>query len=68
MLPKMMWLRSVWLGVTEIITSPAANRVVKTMPMAASSLMRLVPRTRPMRPTARKPKTTAPSANGTPTT
>ena len=66
MLPKMMWLRSVWLGVTEIRTSPRAKRVVKTMPMAASSFTRLVPRTSPIMPTARNPKTTAPMANGTP--
>ena len=34
----MMWLRSVWLGVTEMRTKPNAKRVVKTIPIAASSL------------------------------
>lgn len=62
----MMWLRSVWLGVTEIRTRPSANSVVNTMPMAASSLIRPGLRTAPMSPTARKPKTMAPNANGTP--
>ena len=66
MLPKMMWFRSVWLGVTEISTRPSANRVVKTMPIAASSLTRLVPRIAPMSATARNPNTSAPSANGAP--
>ena len=64
----MMWLRSVWLGVTEISTSPSANNVVNTIPIAASSLIREVSRTTPIRATAAKPKITAPSANGAPTT
>ena len=38
------------------------------MPMAASSLMRLVSRTAPISATARKPKSSAPIANGTPST
>ena len=61
-----MWLRSVWLGVTEMSTSPNAKSVVKTMPIAASSFTRLVSRMTPMRPTARRPNTMAPSANGAP--
>ncbi|CPU64119.1 Uncharacterised protein [Mycobacteroides abscessus] len=67
-LPKRMWLRSVWLGVTEMRTRPSANSVVNTTPIAASSLTRDVSRTAPMSSTASSPKTSAPSANGAPTT
>ena len=68
MLPKTMWFRSVWLGVTEMSTRPSAKRVVNTMPMAASSFTLLVSRIAPMRATARSPNTSAPSANGAPRT
>ena len=66
-LPKMMWLRSVWLGVTEMSTRPRANSEVNTIPIAASSLTRLVLRTTPIRVTAISANTSAPSANGAPT-
>ena len=43
-----MWLRSTWLGVTDTSTTPSANRLVKTTPIAASSLTRVVSRTSPI--------------------
>ena len=63
----MMWFKSVCDGVTEISTKPRANMVVNTMPIAASSFTLEVSRTTPIRPTAKKPNSTAPTANGTPT-
>lgn len=65
--PNSTWCRSIWLGFFEISTTPRANSVVKTMPMVASSLTRLVPRTSQINATAMPAKTRAPSANGTPT-
>ena len=65
-LPKMMWVRFVWLGVTEMSTRPSANRDVNTIPMDASSLTLLVPRSPPISTTASTPATSAPTVNGMP--
>ena len=62
----MMWFRSTWDGVTETRTSPRANKVVNTIPMAASSLTRLVALTPPIMATASTPKIDAPTAKGQP--
>jgi hypothetical protein len=67
-LPNRMWKRSTWDGITLTSTSPSANRPVKTMPIAASSLTRLVRLSPPIRPTAPAPNTNAPAANGAPIT
>ena len=64
--PKRMWLRSVFEGVTEIRISPKAKRVVKTIPIAASSRTRPLRCTAPMSATATRAAITAPTAKGAP--
>ena len=65
-LPKRIWFRSVFDGVTEISTRPNANMVVNTMPIAASSRTRPLRRTPPMSATATSAAMTAPTAKGAP--
>ena len=64
--PKRIWFRSVLEGVTETSTRPSAKRVVKTMPIAASSRTRPLRCTAPIRVTATSAAITAPTAKGMP--
>ena len=66
MLPNTIVLRLMLLGNTEMMSTPAAKKVVKTRPMTASSRIVVLALIHPMTAAAARPEANAPTANGTP--
>lgn len=64
--PNRTWVRSTELIIFEISISPSAKRVVKTIPITASSLILVLFLMYPMRTTASMANTKAPSPKGIP--